>query len=165
MENTVFAWDRGCGFCKKRTTVLASFPGPAQLSCGLVPRPRPAFPYCKRRKAGRSLGTRIHCAAFNMALPLQKQLPNFHCNEYHLDSLYSISTLCHKNNSPACGLGRQQWKFLCSTCFVYAALLDWQHPLTSEEESFSGDLWIQGHLMEKWVSITNYDAEADWSCN
>ena len=140
MENTVFAWDRGCGFCKKRTTVLASFPGPAQL-----------FRTASDGKLGGAWERGYDCAAFNMALPLQKQLPNFHCNEYHLDSLYSISTLCHKNNSPACGLGRQQWKFLCSTCFVYAALLDWQHPLTSEEESFSGDLWMQEHLMGKWV--------------
>jgi len=50
-------------------------------------------------------------------------------------------------------------------CPVCAILLDWQYLLTSEEESFNGDLWMQEHLMGKWVSITNYDAETDWSCN
>ena len=40
------------------------------LQNSLVPRPRPALPYCKRRKAGRGLGTRLaqketkHCAGF-----------------------------------------------------------------------------------------------------
>ena len=37
-------------------------------------------------------------------------------------------------------------------CPVCAILLDWQYLLTSEEESFNGDLWMQEHLMGKWVS-------------
>ena len=32
-------------------------------------------------------------AAFNMALPVQKPLRNFQCNEYHLDSLIKAGPL------------------------------------------------------------------------
>ena len=56
-------WGRDC----KGKQCLSS-----ELVASLVPRPRPALQYCKRRKAGRGLGTRLLVAVLlYMLSPVQ----------------------------------------------------------------------------------------------
>ena len=89
--------------------VLASFPGPAQLSV--------AFLYCKRRKAGRGLGTRLQPRETTSAAALSFVLGLPVCVLFALlfqqrGALWSRSILCFLFSSIVCrvlrGLLREQ---------------------------------------------------------